>query len=51
MSASELEFLAHMDLEAGRRGEAIEKYRLAVEAAPEDAALRERARALEPASR
>lgn len=51
MSASELEFLADMDLKAGRRDEAIQKYRLAVEAAPEDAALRERARALEPASR
>jgi len=51
MGVAELRFLAFMDVEAGRPAEALDKYRRALAASPDDAELRERVRALESALR
>ena len=51
LDATELSYLAFMDLEAGRHAEALDKYRLALAASPGNAELQERVRALESGRR
>ena len=51
LQSGELQFLARIDVEAGRRTEALEKYRRALQMSPEDAGLREQVRALEAGPR
>lgn len=47
MSASELRFLGQMDVNAGRPAAALDNFRRALEASPDDAELRELVRSLE----
>ena len=51
LNASELQFLARMDMDGGRRSEALAKYRSALEAQPDDAELRRIVATLEAAPR